>query len=58
MTLSELSQKTDMSTSALSRYLQVLTHVGIVEHEKNKKGYDIGHRALDYLIKWGLEGAQ
>jgi DNA-binding IclR family transcriptional regulator len=47
-----------MSTSALSRYLQVLTHVGIVEHEKNKKGYDIGHRALDYLIKWGLEGAQ
>ena len=44
-----------MSKSSLSRFMKVLTHVRIIEHEPNKKGFGVGEKALDYMIAWGLD---
>ena len=55
LTLNELVEETGMSKSSLSRFMKVLTHVRIIEHEPNKKGFSIGEKALDYMIAWGLD---
>ena len=44
-----------MSKSSLSRFMKTLTHVRIIEHEPNKKGFSIGEKAFDYMIAWGLD---
>jgi len=35
--------------------MSMLTHVRIIEHSPNKQGFNVGEKALDYLIAWGLE---
>jgi len=55
LTLNELVEETGMSKSSLSRFMKTLTHVRIIEHEPNKKGFSIGEKAFDYMIAWGLD---
>jgi len=52
--LSELESATGLKKSSLSRHYHVLTRVGIIEHEPDKKGFGVGVNANKYLSAWGL----
>ena len=54
LTLSELAEETGFGPSSLSRFYKVLTHVGVIEHAKNKKGFAVGPKAVEYMTAWGL----
>lgn len=53
--LDEIAQEIGLSKSSAHRYMSMLTHVRIIEHSPNKQGFNVGEKALDYLIAWGLE---